>query len=63
MYEIMCEDASNKALRQVEEITESEPIQGEDLLESPALKRKLVDARKALQSDLSTRDPSGEKLV
>jgi hypothetical protein len=38
-------DESQEALRNVEEITESEPVNGEDLLSSPDLKRQLREAR------------------
>lgn len=50
-------------MKQVEKITESERVRGEDLLESPDLKRKLDKARKTLRPDLPTGDPSGEELV
>jgi hypothetical protein len=43
-------DASQEALRQVEKATESEPIQGEELLESEELKRKLTDAKERIKS-------------
>ena len=38
-------DANQEALRQVEKATDSESVRGEDLLESPELKRKLDEAR------------------
>jgi hypothetical protein len=38
-------DASQEALEQVHKITESEPVNGEDLLESPELKRQLREAK------------------
>ena len=41
-------DASQKALEQVERITESEPVNGEDLLESDDLKRQLREAKERL---------------
>ena len=43
-------DANKEALKQVEKATDSEPVKGEDLLESEELKRKLADAKKALSS-------------
>jgi hypothetical protein len=44
-------DASQKALQQVEKITESEPVNGEDLLESPDLKRQLREAKERLKRE------------
>jgi hypothetical protein len=38
-------DESQEALRNVERITESEPVNGEDLLSSPDLKRQLREAK------------------
>jgi len=38
-------DANQEALEQVERITESEPVSGEDLLGSEDLKRKLPEAK------------------
>ena len=38
-------DANKKALDQVEKATESEPVKGEELLESEELKRKLRKAK------------------
>jgi hypothetical protein len=49
-------DASQKALEQVQKITDSEPVNGEDLLESPELKELLRDAKERLKSE------SGEPL-
>lgn len=51
-------DASQEALQQVEKATESEPVHGEDLLDSPDSKRKLEDAKKALRPELPEGDPS-----
>lgn len=44
-------DASTDALRKVEEITDSEPVNGEDLLSSPDLKRQLREAKERLASE------------
>jgi hypothetical protein len=44
-------DASQEALRQVEEITESEPVNGEELLGSPELRRQLREAKERLASE------------
>ena len=44
-------DASQEALRQVEEITESGPVNGEDLLSSPDLKRQLREAKERLKQE------------
>jgi hypothetical protein len=38
-------DANKEALDQVEQATESEPVEGADLLESPELKRQLREAK------------------
>ena len=43
-------DTNREALKQVEKATDSQPVSGEDLLESEELKRKLTDAKKALSS-------------
>lgn len=47
------QDASQRALRQVEQITESGPVRGEDLLTSPKLKRQLREAKKRLRKATS----------
>jgi hypothetical protein len=44
-------DASQEALEQVREATESEPVNGEDLLESPDLKRQLREAKERLAKE------------
>ena len=41
------QDASQKALEQVQKITESDPVNGEDLLGSDDLKRQLREAKEA----------------
>lgn len=38
-------DANKEALDQVERVTESEPAKGDDLLDSPDLKRQLREAK------------------
>jgi hypothetical protein len=38
-------DESQQALRNVERITDSDPVNGEDLLTSPDLKRQLREAK------------------
>jgi hypothetical protein len=40
-------DANKEALEQVEKATDSEPVDGEDLLESEELKRQLREAKKS----------------
>lgn len=50
-------DASQRALEQVEKITDSEPVKGEELVESEELKRKFREAKERL------RKPSGEQSV
>jgi hypothetical protein len=44
-------DESQEALRNVERITESEPVNGEDLLSSPDLKRQLREAKERLAKE------------
>ena len=51
-------DENVQAVKHVEEATESEPVRGEHLLDSPDLKRKLEDAKKALRPELPAGDPS-----
>jgi len=46
-------DANKEALEQVEKATESEPVEGEELLESPELKQMLRDAKKHAKQDSS----------
>jgi len=50
-------DASQEALEQVQKITESEQVNGEDLVESDDLKRQFREAKERLSK------PSGEKSV
>lgn len=50
-------DANKEALEQVERITESDPVSGEDLVDSEELKRKFREAKKRLS------DESGKKPV
>ena len=52
-------DANQKALRQVETITESDRDNGEDLLESEDLKRQLREARERV----GLPKPSGQEPV
>ncbi len=64
VYRAMADrDANEEAPRNVEKATEFDPVRGEDLPESPELKRKLEDARKALRPELPAGDPSGEESV
>jgi hypothetical protein len=51
-------DTNQEALEQVEKATESEPVSGEELVESEDLKKKFREAKKRLISELSK--PSGE---
>jgi hypothetical protein len=44
-------DTNKEALEQVEKSTESEPVHGEDLLESPELKRQLREAKERLEAE------------
>jgi hypothetical protein len=47
-------DENTEAVRNVEKATDSEPVKGEELLESEELKRKLREAKKRLDEDLGT---------
>jgi hypothetical protein len=51
-------DESQEALEQVQKITESEPVNGEDLLSSPDLKRQLREAKEREAKRSS--EPSGQ---
>jgi hypothetical protein len=51
-------DANKEALEQVEKATESEPVKDEDLLKSEDLKRKLVDSKKRITDDNTSRPQS-----
>ena len=53
-------DPRQEAVEQVEKTSDSESVRGEDSLESPELKRKRHEARKALRPDLPVTKPSGE---
>jgi hypothetical protein len=44
-------DANKEALEQVEKATESDPVSGEELLESEDLKRQLREAKDRLKSE------------
>ena len=44
-------DENTEAVRNVEKATDSEPVNGEELLESEELKRQLREAKKRLQDD------------
>ena len=44
-------DASQKALEQVQKVTESDPVNGEDLLGSDDLKRQLREAKDRLAKE------------
>jgi hypothetical protein len=46
-------DANKEALEQVEKATESEPVKGEELLESPEAKQLLRDAKKRVDQGLA----------
>ncbi len=50
-------DPNKEALEQVEKITDSKPVDGEELVESEDLKRKFREAKERL------REPLGEKPV
>ena len=44
-------DANKEALDQVERVTASEPVKGDDLLDSPDLKRQLREAKERLKNE------------
>jgi hypothetical protein len=44
-------DSNKEALDQVEKATDSEPVKGEDLLESEAAKRELREAKERVKSE------------
>ena len=46
-------DESQEALRNVEKITESEPVNGEDLVSSEDLKRQFREAKERLREPAS----------
>lgn len=48
-------DASQRALRQVERMTDSKPVRGETLLRSRKLKRQLSEAKKRLAAESAPR--------
>lgn len=45
-------DESQQAVDNVDRITESEPVNGEDLVQSEDLKRKFREAKERLDSEL-----------
>jgi transcriptional regulator of met regulon len=45
-------DTNEEAVRQVEKITDSEPVKGEELVESEELKRQFREAKERLDSEL-----------
>jgi hypothetical protein len=51
-------DPNEEAFEQVEKATESEPVKSEDLLKSEDLKRKLVDSKKRITDDNTSRPRS-----
>jgi hypothetical protein len=54
-------DANKKALDQVEQATESEPVEGADLLESPELRRQLREAKERIKSGEATLPKDGRE--
>lgn len=50
-------DENQQAIRNVENITDSEPVNGEELVQSDDLKRQFREAKERLSK------PSGEKSV
>ncbi len=54
-------DANKEALDEVETATESEPVKGEELLESEELKRQLREAKESGEATFPTDDREGRK--
>jgi hypothetical protein len=54
VHDMESHDENREALKQ-EKATESEPVKGEDLLESEDLKRKLADSKKRITADNTAR--------
>jgi len=50
-YSMPERDSNREALEQVEKATESEPVKGEELLESPDLKRQLREAKETTKGE------------
>jgi hypothetical protein len=50
-------DPIQEAHRQVEQITDSEPVNGEELLGSPELRRQLREAKERLRKEDSAKPP------
>ena len=62
-YSAMSEpDEIQEAHRQVQELTESDPINGEELLGSPELRKQLREAKERLrkENESATRKPASE---
>jgi hypothetical protein len=55
-------DPSQEALKQVQDITESDPVNGEDLLGSPELRQQLREAKERLRKE-SEANPRGQEPV
>ena len=51
-------DANKEALEQVEKATESEPVKDKDLLKSEDLERKVVDSKKRITDENTSRPTS-----
>jgi len=51
-------DPNEEALEQVEKATESEPAKSKDLLESEDLERKVVDSKKRITDENTSRPTS-----
>jgi hypothetical protein len=60
MFNIVAErdDTNEEAFEQVEKATDSEPVKGEELLESEEVKRKLREAKERLKAESG--NPGGE---
>lgn len=54
-------DANREALKQVEKATDSEPVEGEELLESKDLKRQLREAKERLKSGEASLPVDGQE--
>ena len=58
IHDMESHDENKEAVKQVEKATESEPTKSKDLLESEDLERKVVDSKKAITDENTSRPTS-----
>jgi hypothetical protein len=58
VHDMESHDENKEALKQVEKATESEPAKSKDLLESEDLERKVVDSKKRITDENTSRPTS-----